>query len=178
MTKISNIAVALVVGFVAFVALGVEAHAGIIVTVGKPMPEDVARHVKAGTLAIYPTPGSGSSSNGSEKSQSACYVDKTGQTVCNQKIDPFTGVPVGWHCVPIGNGQLYCEGPGIGVGPEEGGAGRFDPSDDAGLDDDNGLDDTQIEAMGCAAGMGLSGGIMGIVSVVAMLVFLMRARRR
>lgn len=161
---------------VALVVLGIagSASAGIIVTVGKPLPEEQARRVKQGTVAVYPPQNTSSET----ERAGACYVDKAGTTICTQKIDPITGVPLDWNCVPIGNGQLYCEGPGIGSGPGEGGEGYLDPSYDVGEMDDDGVDDTEIEAMGCAGGMGLSGGIMGVVSLVAIVVLMLRGRRR
>jgi len=152
------------------------AHAGIIVTVGKPAPEDASKRLKPGVTLSAPERGASPSGPCSAESTPQ---DKSAQS-CNQKIDPATGLPADWKCVPIGGGLLYCEGPGAGAAADEGGAGSWDPDAEDYEDfEDEGYDagGDEIEAFGCAAG-NAAGGVLGAVSVLAALFMMVRGRRR
>ncbi|MFO0748740.1 MAG: hypothetical protein U1F43_24215 [Myxococcota bacterium] len=161
---------------VAFVATA-PARAGIIVTVGKPSPED-AKKTKTGSLPGYTGDTRSASTTPSPTGTStttACTQDtKANTATCSAKIDPATGLPVDWKCTPIGGGLIYCEDPAAsGAAPGEGGAGSFDPAD---YDDDTLDDGDAIQTLGCAGGAG--SGLYGILGAIGGLVFMIRARRR
>lgn len=166
--NIFTLALALTFGALGFTT---AAQAGIIVTVGKPAPEDASKKTKPGPNL---TAGDRTTTGDTGPCPAETMADKSKRDTCSDKIDPLTGLPADWKCVPIGGGMLYCEGPGAGGSAGEGGAGEWDPDaedyDELGEDGyDTAEEDLQV--LGCAGGSASTGLFafgMVLVALVAM----------
>ncbi len=167
----------------AFVALSFgtsTAHAGIIVTVGKPNPEhcpqeSVKRKSVHERKATFESDGT------------RCVELPNGGVECGQsiRIGSLSAVPTDWRCVSVSSSILYCELPTTatvsqGAGPGAGGPGeldpsRFDSSDPASNPELNALDDDgELMAMGCSTG-GYST-LFGVLAALGLLAVYTRRR--
>ena len=174
MTTLRYILVPLVAVMLPLVAS--SAHAGIIVTVGRPSPVDTTKKPKAATA--FPVD---ANDGGGDR---MCVVTLDGRTNCPQvfTIDPLTGLPMGWMCRPLGANRFYCDEPGRGAGADgEGGAGGFEEADgSANVDDVGDMDGgEEIEAFGCDAGGAGSGfGVLAALGALGAMGVRRRTARR
>jgi hypothetical protein len=166
----------------AFVLAGGDAHAGIIVTVGKPNPElcdgsKSSRSTGSATRRLY-----------FESEGTRCVELPGGQVECGKaiRVDTTSALPRDWRCVAVAPGVLYCEIPtpatAQGAGPAAAGGGEFDPSR---FEVSNGgpgpelqtLDrDQELLAVGCGQGASSSG--LVLLAALGMLAWFTARRRR
>ena len=147
---------------------GASAHAGIIVTVGKPCPEISVPARKPNPDNQRQTMFEGDSSEGTR-----CVVMPDGSTRCGKsiRVETLSMLPPDWRCVTVTKTVLYCETPTFGASPGSAGAGGFDPDADGDYLDD----DEQIETLGCSGGADFGGIAAGIGGMIVL--FAVRRRR-
>jgi len=174
-----SLLLALCVSVVTLAVTSTSARAGIIVTVGKPTPEDASKRTKPG--ASLGTGDRTTSTGAPCPSDAVPDKSQSGSCTQSQKIDPVTGLPADWKCVPIGGGLLYCEAPTAGAGGSAGPGGQgawdgaTDDEDFEDLDDDLNDADDELQVMGCSGG-GSTSGLLALALVVLALFGLRRAR--
>ena len=161
-----------------FVALSFgadPAHAGIIVTVGKPSPdpcpqENVKRKAVHERKSTYESDGT------------RCVELPNGGVECGQsiRIGSLSAVPTDWRCVSVSSSILYCELPTTatvsqGAGPGAGGPGELDPSRaDHSSEPLHEVDNSELTAMGCSAGG--SSTLFGVLAALGLLAVCTRRR--
>lgn len=140
---------------------GVEAHAGIIVTVGRPCNDLVVQPARSPD-ARQQQHQAGAYANGGD---TRCVVLPDGQTRCGKtmRVESVSMLLADWRCTQVAKATLYCETPSFGSSPGAAGEGDFDP-DAAG---DELFDDEEIQTLGCSGGVG-AGGIGGLVGLVVL----------
>lgn len=155
-----------------------SAHAGIIVTVGKPNPEPCRD--KQSPFAR----GSGHERRTFQSEGTRCVELPGGDVECGKaiRVESVGSLPRDWRCVSVGPGTLWCETPTppmapMGGGPAAAAGGDFDPTryDDsaapATLDPMSSND--EMMAVGCS-----SGGLSNLLPLLAALPLLALCRRR
>lgn len=164
--------------FALTLAFASPAAAGIIVVVGMPAPTDSSHRTKPG--ANLPS-GDRSTTATTSPCPSDALPDKSDKSACAQKIDPVTGLPADWKCVPIGGGRLYCEAPsGSGGSAGAGGEGAWDGEGQDWVDlEDESFDEAseELQVMGCEGGAS-AGGLFGMLLAAAAALALRRSRGR
>jgi len=181
--KTRNIIATLLLSTLVAVGFGVDsAHAGIVVTVGKPKPdlcpqESVKRKAVQQRRATYESDGT------------RCVELPTGGVECGQsiRVGSLSAVPTDWRCVSVSSSILYCELPTMaslsqGAGPGAGGPGELDPSRLDNSSDpaanpqlDTLANDGELMAMGCSAGG--SSTLLGILAALGLLGVYTRRRK-
>jgi hypothetical protein len=154
---------------VSFGALSIaaDAHAGIIVTVGRPSPEVFSQDNKK-QQSEFDGHREGHRKEQYKDEGNRCVVLPSGEVACARSISVETtaSVPKEWRCVAVDSRTLFCEVPGTGAAPDAAGYGIFEvePTEEVyALDADE-----QIEALGCSGGAGASLGGLVIGLLVTM----------
>ncbi len=144
-----------------------DAHAGIIVTVGRPSPE-VCNQDSRKQQSEFDGQREGHRKEQYKQEGNRCVVLPDGEVACARSISVETtaSVPKDWRCVAVDSRTLFCEVPGTGAAPDAAGYGVFEveASEDVYAIDS----DEQIEALGCnGGGVGSLGGlVLGLLVAV------------
>lgn len=158
-----------------------DAHAGIIVTVGKPSPErckgeeDGARYRRTDHHEHRAFQSDGT----------RCVELPGGDVECGQavRVDSLGSLPRDWRCVAVEPGVLWCETPNVsvlpvGAGPAATPGGSYDPGRGEAANAsrtplDTQLDKGEVMAVGCSGG-----GLGNLLPLLAGLPLLALCRRR
>lgn len=155
-----------------------SAHAGIIVTVGKPNPEPCRD--KQSPFAR----GSSHERRTFQSEGTRCVELPGGEVECGKaiRVESIGSLPRDWRCVSVGPGTLWCETPTppvapMGGGPAAAAGGDFDPTrydDPAASPSLNPLhSNDEMMAVGCS-----SGGLSNLLPLLAALPLVALCRRR
>lgn len=159
------------------------AHAGIIVTVGKPNPEPCRDKQSPFTR------GSGHERRTFQSEGTRCVELPGGDVECGKsiRVESVSSLPRDWRCVSVAPGLLWCETPTppvapMGSGPAAAAGGEFDPTRYDGssasspslnpmVDSPDSGDD--LLAVGCS-----SGGLSNLLPLFGALPLIALCRRR
>jgi hypothetical protein len=163
---------------VGFSGVGNDAHAGIIVTVGKPNPEPCREKES-------PFKRKGHHERRTFQNEGTrCVELPNGGVECGLsiRVESTSSLPGDWRCVAVSPGTLWCETPApplapMGAGPSAAAGGDFDPSryvsDPSTSTPTVDPSDDELLAVGCGAG-----GLSNLLPLFAALPLLALCRRR
>lgn len=141
-------------------ALAADAHAGIIVTVGRPCPEMNQQKPRP---SQNPNEGQRQDMYQESSDGTRCVQLPDGSTRCGKsiRVESVNVLPADWRCIAVAKSVLYCETPMFGASPGAGGEGDFDPDE---YIEDIGTDE-EVQALGCQGGDLGAGALFGLVGL-------------
>lgn len=150
--------IALAIATAGIGVLADDAHAGIIVTVGRPCPEMNQQKPRP---AQNPNDGQRPEMYPEGADGTRCVQLPDGSTRCGKsiRVESVNVLPADWRCIPVAKSVLYCETPMFGASPGASGEGDFDPDE---YIEDIGAPDEEVQALGCQGGDLGAGALLGL----------------